>query len=806
MLLHDLSYGARALGRQPGFTLAAGLSLALGIGATTAIFTVLNAVALRPLPYADADRLLWMTQILKKNSTDEVTITPHFLEWRRQNHTFTDLVGYNYQTRNLTGLDEPLELHTAKASASLLPLLGVQPAIGRNFLKEEDYKGHDQVALLGSDLWQRQFGGDPKIVGRAITLDGGKFTVVGVLPRDFVFPGPDPVQLITPLGKNEAAELEYKGLMTIVFNVIGRLKPGVTPEQARAELTVIQSRLPVPAFLPTIDIKMLPLREHLFGNAKAASYVLVAAAGFLLLIACANVSNLLLARLMQRDKELAIRTVLGGSRARLILQLLTESALLGVLACAAGMVLAFWIRRPLLALSPYRVSGLEHLPFDGRVLGFSVGLGLLTTFLFGLMPAFRATGIRLAEAIKVGETAVVGGRGSLRVLSMVAAAEISTILILATGAGLMLQSFWKIRYSNLGFQPDRLVAATLNLAGPRYSEKTQRLAFNRQLLERAQNLPGVESAAVTSAGEIPPGTWHATNTFAIEGRAQPLGGSRPIARYPTVSAGYFGIMGIPLLRGRLLEDSDGDNAPPVVVVSQTLAHRYFYGENPIGRRVRTGGDGQPWCAIAGVVGDIKTSGLTAAPEPTIYFPYRQTDGLAEIGLVMRSPLDAGMIASELRKAVTSLDPNQPISSIQAMEDRLSESVSKPRFITALLSAFAGLAVVLGMIGVYGVMGCRVRWQLREVAVRQALGAQRRDVVWHVLRQGFGIILPGLCLGLPGSVALSRLLSSMLYEVPANDPLTLAAVSAGLVGVALLACWIPAMRAARVDPLESLRHD
>jgi putative ABC transport system permease protein len=806
MLLHDLSYGARALGRQPGFTLAAGLSLALGIGATTAIFTVLNAVALRPLPYADADRLLWMTQILKKNSTDEVTITPHFLEWRRQNHTFTDLVGYNYQTRNLTGLDEPLELHTAKASASLLPLLGVQPAIGRNFLKEEDYKGHDQVALLGSDLWQRQFGGDPKIVGRAITLDGGKFTVVGVLPRDFVFPGPDPVQLITPLGKNEAAELEYKGLMTIVFNVIGRLKPGVTPEQARAELTVIQSRLPVPAFLPTIDIKMLPLREHLFGNAKAASYVLVAAAGFLLLIACANVSNLLLARLMQRDKELAIRTVLGGSRARLILQLLTESALLGVLACAAGMVLAFWIRRPLLALSPYRVSGLEHLPFDGRVLGFSVGLGLLTTFLFGLMPAFRATGIRLAEAIKVGETAVVGGRGSLRVLSMVAAAEISTILILATGAGLMLQSFWKIRYSNLGFQPDRLVAATLNLAGPRYSEKTQRLAFNRQLLERAQNLPGVESAAVTSAGEIPPGTWHATNTFAIEGRAQPLGGSRPIARYPTVSAGYFGIMGIPLLRGRLLEDSDGDNAPPVVVVSQTLAHRYFNGENPIGRRVRTGGVDRPWCAIAGVVGDVKTSGLTAASEPTIYFPYRQTDGLAEIGLVMRSPLDAGIIASELRKTVASLDPNQPVSSIQAMEDRLSESVSKPRFTTALLSAFAGLAVVLGMIGVYGVMGCRVRWQLREVAVRQALGAQRRDVVWHVLRQGFGIILPGLCLGLLGSVALSRLLASMLYEVPANDPLTLAAVSAGLIGVALLACWIPAMRAARVDPLQWLRHE
>ncbi len=391
-VIRDLAYGARTLRRRPGFTLAAGLSLTLGIGVTTAIFTVLNAVALRPLPYNDADRLLWMTEVLQKNSTDELTITPHFLEWRRQNRTFTALAGYNFQTRNLTGRDEPMELHTAKASATLLPLLGVQPALGRNFTKDEDYKGRDQVALLGPELWEHHFGGDPGIVGHTIVLDGSPFTVVGVLPRGFVFPGPDAVQLITPLGKDEAAELQQ--MQSIVFNVIGRLKPGVTPEQARADLTVIQSRLPVPPFRPTITLKMLPLRDYLFGNAKMAGLVLVAAAGFLLLIACANVSNLFLARLMQRDKELAIRTVLGGSRARLISQLLTESALLGVLACAAGILLAVWIRRPLLALSPYRLSGLEQLPFDGRVLGFAVALGMLTTLLFGLMPAFRATEIR----------------------------------------------------------------------------------------------------------------------------------------------------------------------------------------------------------------------------------------------------------------------------------------------------------------------------------------------------------------------------------------------------------------------------
>jgi predicted permease len=804
-VVQDIAHGARALGRRPGFTMAAGLSLALGIGVTTAIFTILNAVALRPLPYADSDRLIWMTQILKKNSTDEVTLTAHFLEWRRQNRSFVDLAGYNYQTRNLTGLNEPLELRTAKVSASLLPLLGVQPVLGRNFLKQEDYKGHEQVALLTAGLWQQRFGGNPKIVGQTITLDASLFTIVGVLPPGFVFPGPDPVQLITPLGKDEAAELQYK-VGSIILNVIGRLKPGATLEQARADMAVVQSRLPLPAFGPTITMKMLTLREYLFGNVKTAGLVLVAAAGFLLLIACANVGNLLLARWMQRDRELAIRSALGGSRARLVCQLLTESALLGILACAAGIALAFWARRPLLALSPYHFSTLRNLPFDGRVLGFAVALGMLTTVLFGLLPAFRSTKVCLAEAVKVGEAAVVGGRGSLRVLSMIAAAEIATILVLSTGAALMLQSFWKLRYLNLGFQPDRLLVATLNLSGPSYRQKARQSTFIRELLERTQNLPGVELAAVTRASEVPPGDSHATNSFAIEGREQRLGGPRPIARYPVVSSAYFAIMGIPLLQGRLLQDSDGENAQPVVIVNQALVRRYFDRQPALGKRVRTGGDDQPWRTIAGVVGDVKTSGLASAAEPAIYLPYRQAGALTEIGLVMRSPLHSGMVAAGLRKTIAGLDPNQPVVGVQSMGDRLSESVSGPRFTTVLLFGFAGLAMVLGLIGVYGVMGCRVRWQLRELAVRQALGAQQKDVIRHVLRQGFAMILPGLFAGLLGAIWLSRLLAGMLYEVPVHDPLTFATVATGLAGVALLACWIPARRAVRSDPLQLLRHD
>ncbi len=808
--LRDLAYAVRQLRRNPAFAVTAVLSLALGIGLTTSIFSLLNAVALRPLPYSDPDRLVWMTQVLKANSTDEITITPDFLDWRRQNHTFIDLAGYNYWTRNLTGLAEPFEVDAAKASASLLTLLGVQPFLGRNFLKQEDYKGHDQVAMLSYEIWQQQFGGDRHIIGRPIALDGEHFTVVGVLPRGFVFPGPGPVQIITPLDKDENAELQRNpnGPITLVHNVIGRLRPGVTREQAVADLTVIQSNLPQMAFHPTITIKMLPLREHLFGNAKTASFVLTAAAGFLLLIASANVSNLLLVRLMQRDRELAIRAVLGGSRKRIVSQLLREGALLGFFGCGAGLLLAFWIRRPLFILSPYRLAGFEKLPFDGRVLLFAVVLSFITTLLFAVVPVFRATEIRTAEAMKAGQASIAGGRGSLRLLSLIATAEIATVFVLSTGAGLMLESFWKMRYSGLGFQPDRLIAATLQLSGLHYRERARQLGFIHELLARVQALPGVDSAAITNASEIPPGEGHATNGFRIDGRALPVDSRhKPIARQEDVSAGYFGIMRIPLVEGRLIEDSDQEDATPVAVVNRELVRRYFNGAKAIGHRIGTGG---PWREIVGVVGDVKTSGLTAAPEPTLYFPFTQRDGRNEgsldIGVILRSGLGAGTIAAEFREALHKVDPNQPVATIQSMNYRLSESVSKPRFTTVLLSTFASLAVVLGLIGVYGVMGCRVRSELRELAVRQALGAQPKEVVTHVLGQGLRIVLPGSCLGLVGSLAMSRLVATTLYDTRPNDPLTLMTVTVSVISVALLACLVPAARAARIDPLQTLRQD
>ncbi|HEV8038151.1 MAG TPA: ABC transporter permease [Bryobacteraceae bacterium] len=797
-LAHNVRYATRILLRRPGFTLAAILSLALGIGLTTAIFSALNAVALRPLPYADPDCLVWMTQLLHGSSTDEVTFTPHFLEWRRQNHTFEGLAAYNYQTRNLTGLDQPIEVHTARVSGVLLPLLGIQPAIGRNFTAREDSKGAEPVAILSDALWRSRFSADPKIVDRPVMLDGQQFRIIGVLPRGFVFPGVDGIDLLTPLAKDEAAELSLRDV-TIIRNVVGRLKPGVTRELANADLMVIQGRLPHPPWTISISIQMLALRDYLYGNAKTASLVLLAAAGFLLWIACANVSNLLLARLTERDREFAIRRVLGGSRARLMAQLLTESTLLSIVACAAGVGIAWLLRGLILRLSPYRLAGVDDLPFDIRVVAFAVACGVATVILFGLLPAFRATEIRLAESVKAGEAAVTGGRGSLRILSSVAALEIATLLVLSTGAGVMLKSFWKMRYENLGFAPDHLIAATLTLPG---QPSLRQFAFLDRLLDRAQHLPGVEAAAITSSGEIPPGTWHATNNFYVQGRAQPVAGHRPIARFQPASPGIFSVMQIPLWKGRLFETS-GTNR---VVVNRALVDKYFAGENAIGQRIRFGSDANPWCDISGIVANVKTSGLAAAPEPAVYYPYRQSDGLIDVGLILRSPLDAGVVAHQLRKAVADINPNQPIAKVESLDARLTESVSKPRFTAALLCAFAALAAILGVIGVYGVVSYRVRWQMRELAVRLALGAQPRDLIRHVLAQGLGMIAAGILAGIGGSLALGRLLSGMLYEVHANDPLTLTSAGLLLALVALAACWIPARRAARVDPLALLRYE
>ncbi|MGA8029265.1 MAG: ABC transporter permease [Bryobacteraceae bacterium] len=806
----DALFALRGLRRNPAFALTSVISLALGIGVSTAMFTVLNAVAIRPLPYPKPEQLVWITEVLKANSTDEITLTPDFLDWRSGNHTFQSMAAYNYYTRSLTGVAEPVELHTAKASAALLPLLGVSPLFGRNFERREDFAGYEHVVLLSHSTWRNHFGADKAILGKAILLDGEQYTVVGVLPERFTFPGPEQVDALTPLGKNEAGELARNGsILTLVHNVIGRLKPGVTGGQAREDLSVIQSHLPLPPFHPTITIKLLPLRDHLFGNAKFIGLVLVAGSLLFLLIASANVGSLSLVRLMQRDRELAIRRALGAARARVIAQLLIESSVVAVLACGAGLIFAFCIRALLIALGPYRTSIYDSLPFDARIFIFAGALLISTILAFGLVPALRMSDFRLSEALAAGQTSSTGSRRNVRLLSMLAMAEIAIVIALSSSAALALKSFWNMRYKDLGFEPQHAIAATINLNASRFRDKNLEFAFIDQLLQHAAAIPGVESVGVTVASEIPPGEWHATNTVRIEGRPLEVDSrQKPLARQQEVNAAYFHILHIPLLEGRFLRDSDRGGNPPVIVVGNQFARRYFPHESALGRRLQTGQQGDTWYTICGIVGDVKTSGLAAAPEPVVYTPYAQSDGqrVRELGIIMRSVLPVASVAPSFRNAVRAIDPEQPIASIETIDERLNASVSRPRFMADLLFAFSCMGALLAIVGVYGVIACRVRTHLREIAIRQAVGAQRGDVIAHLAGHGVRMILPGVLAGAAAALAANRLISNLLFQVNPNDPRTLATVCACIAAAAFAASCVPAIRVSRTDPLVYLRQD
>jgi predicted permease len=774
------------------------------------MFTILNAVALRPLPYPNPEKLVWVTQVLKANSTDEVTFTPDFIDWRSGNRTFERMAAYNEVTRSLTGIAEPIQVHTVKASSALLPLLGVSPLLGRNLPNAADSAGHEHVALLSYAMWQSRFASDTSIAGKPILLDGEQYIVTGVLPARFLFPGPERIDIITGLGKNEAGELARDGkVFTVVRNVIGRLKPGVTREQARQDLIAIQAHLPLPPWSPTITIKLQPLRDHLFGNAKITAIVLVAGSLLFLLIASTNVASLSLVRLMQRDRELAIRRVLGAARARVIFQILIENSLLAVLASALGVLIAMGIRNLLVAFGPYRTSIYDSLPIDLRVVAFASMLLILTILVFGMVPAVRMSDFHLGQAIAAGQTSITGKRHNLRLLSIVGATEIAIVIALSSSAALMLKSFWNMRYKELGFESQHLIAATVNLGSSRYDNKNREFSFIRQLLERTAAIPGVEAVAPTIASEIPPGEGPATNTVRIEGRPLPVNSRRKALQQPQeVNAAYFSILQIPLLEGRLLRDSDGANALPVVVVNNQFARRYFPGETALGHRLMTFEAENTWYTIVGIVGDVKTSGLAAHPEPVVYTPYEQSGGggLRGLGVIIRSALPVASIAPEFRKIVLALDPEQPVASIDTIDERMNASVSRPRFTADVLFIFSCFGVLLAIIGVYGVLTCRARAQTREIAVRQALGAQRTAVISNLLGQAIRLVLPGLLAGIALALLGNRLISSLLFEVKPGDPTALVVVCAGIVLAALAASFLPALRASRLDPLVSLRQD
>jgi putative ABC transport system permease protein len=806
-MFQDLRFGMRMLLKHPGFTLIAILTLALGIGANTAIFSVVNALMLRPLPYPDPERLVWVEEVSKTNAIS-VPDGRHFLDWQEQSRTLEGISQIDGDTWTLTGVGEPERIEVGIISATLFPMLGIQSlAMGRNFTAAEDKPGGARVAILSHGLWQRRFNSDQEIVGKSITLNDTNYTVIGVLPANFrVF---YTNEVWVPLALDIQEERASK--RTSFNTTVARLKPGVTREQARAELDTLLQRYRAarPGESQRIvdsRTRLTPLQEYLLGDTRSgllrrSLLVLFAAVGLILLIACANVANLLLARSVTRQKEMAVRAALGAGRFRLARQMLTECLLLAFAGGSAGLLLAYWLTRLLGSLNSIDTIGemarVATIAIDLRVLGFTLLLSLLTGLLFGLLPALRLSYPDLNVSLKEGGSGSgFHGRG-LRSTLMVS--EVALALVLLIGAGLLIRSFVKLLDVDPGYRAENLLTARISLP-PRYRDNSQRVEFYERLLQRLAALPGV--AAVGATSHLPLTGYNMGSTLRVEGRS-PLEEERrasvPVAR---VNPDYFRTMGIGLRAGRLFNDGDTQGAPSVALLSETLARRLFPNEDPLGKRLSLAGSST---TVIGVVSDIRYTGLDGEIEQAVYLSYRQLprSGMA---LILHSAVEPSSLAPPLRGAVREIDPGLAVNEVMTMNERLSNSVAARRFHLMLLGGFAALALLLAGIGVYGVISYVTTQRMHEVGIRMALGAQSADVSRLFIRQGMALVSLGVGLGLLGAFALTRVMSSLLFGVGATDPLTFACVALLLSSIALVACYLPARRAARIDPLVALRHE
>lgn len=804
-LIKDIRFGIRALAKHPAFTAIAVITLALGIGASTSIFTVVNAALLRGLPYKSPERLyhLFESTPQKEFARREFSY-PDYLDYQ-QNQVCEGIAAYTGGGAILTGRGEPERVAAPAASANFFTVLGVEPLIGRTFQPGDDKPGAARVAVLTYGAWQRLFGGDAGIVGKPLTINGQIYSVAGVLPASFQFAF-RPADLWLPYQPSEA-QLTRRFLHGT--NLIGRLKPGVSAAQAQSELSLIAGRIEKENNQSHAGTGMVlvPLQEQVVGQVKPILLILLGAVGFVLLIACANVASLLLTRSLTRQKEVAIRAALGATRARVIRQLLTESLLLSLLGGVVGLLIAYWGVGALASALPD--NQLNALPFlktlriDTRILAFSVGLSFLTGVVFGLAPALQSSRLDLNEVLKEGGRNTAGGAGH-RLRNAMVITEIALAVVLLVGAGLMMKSLLRLLQANVGFKTDNLLTMTVIAPAGKYTDANRQLSFNEQLTQRIQSLPGVKGAGTVNILPINPGN---TTRFNVEGDPVPPPGQEIEANIRNVNDSYFQALGISLLAGRMFDERDKADAPGVAIIGKSLADRVFAGRDPIGRRINyTGSQGQP-DLIVGVVPDVKITGLDEAIKPVIYYPFRQSSSISA-SLIVRTNSDPTALAASVRSEIRNLEPEVAIFNVRTMDEMISSSPASfmRRFPALLISIFAGIALLLASIGIYGVVSYSVSQQTHHIGVRMALGARPADILKMVLSQGLVLALVGVGVGVIAALGLTRLLGSLLYEVQANDPGTFAIVAGSLFVVALLACYFPARRATKVDPLVALRYE
>ncbi|HEV2861401.1 MAG TPA: ABC transporter permease [Pyrinomonadaceae bacterium] len=799
----DLRYGARKLRKSPGFSLVAVMTLALGIGANTAIFSVVNAVLLRPLPFDRPEQLI---SVFGTNARRSSFSRPHsylnFSDLRAQNQTLEGMAAYTGATAALSGDGAPEQLSGVVASGDIFRVLKARPLMGRLLAPEDEKPGGSAVTVISHGLWQRRFGGDRGIVGRVIKLDGREREVVGVTPADFSFEFvTDATDFWMPIDPTAPG---YQSRGAIFLDSIGRLKQGVTVEQARADLDIVASRL-AEQYQDSnagIGVRLAAAQEELVGDVRPTLLVLLGAVGFVLLIACANVANLLLARSAGRHREIAVRRALGAWRARIVRQLLTESVLLAMAGGLLGLLFALWGVRLLSAFVPENVPRFNETSIDLRVLGFTLAASLLTGLLFGLAPALQSSRVDLNEALKEGGRGGTEGRGRRRFRSLLIVVEVALSLVLLVGAGLLIKSFVKLRNTDPGFDASNTLTASLSPAAVRYDTDEKVNDFYRLLVERVRALPGVES--VGGVNPLPLSDNNLSFSFSVVGQAPLPPGQGQSASARFVTPDYFRAQGVPLRAGRVFTEADKKGAPAVLVVNEAFARRYLPGVDPLGQRLRLGVnriEGE----VVGVVGDIRGSRLATPAAPEYYVPASLVN-FGDMTLVIRTSADPASLTPSLRQIVSEMDKELPLYDVRTMEALVARSVARQRFSMTLVGVFAALAMLLSAVGIFSVMSFLVAQRTHEIGIRMALGAQRRDILSMVVRQGVVLTVVGVAVGLAAAFALTRLMSGLLYEVSATDPVVYGGITVLLAGVALLACYVPARRATKVDPLVALRYE